>query len=149
MEEADIPDEFGKPPPRIGSGKHGRVSGSQWRTFFTVYLVATLVPLWHNGSPRQQEMLNNFMDLVSFVNQVSARSVTPVEIQNTSVTLDRFLSVMMKLYPWAPFLPNHHASTHFPDFMFLWGPIFVSSTWIVERTNHMFQRMKTNMKSGA
>lgn len=148
MRTTPLPGEFSKPPADIGSGKHGRISGSQWHTFFTVYLVMALIPLWSTDTPRKQAMLENFMRLVKAIKIATSRSVSPPELQDFSDTFNEFLIGMMKLYPWAPYLPTYHICKHFPRFMRLWGPVFAYSTWIVERTNHIFQRVKTNMKRG-
>lgn len=148
MKATNLPDEFSRPPADIGSGKHGRISGSQWHTFFTVYLVMALIPLWSTASPRKQAMLDNFMNLVKAIKLATSRSVSLSELQDFTDSYNLFLDGMMELYPWAPYLPNHHITKHFPFFMKLWGPVFAYSTWIVERTNHLFQRMKTNMKRG-
>lgn len=148
MATTSLPEEFDKPPHDIGSGKHGRVSGSQWHSFFTVYLVMALIPLWSTASPRKQDMLVNFMHLVKAIKLATSRSVSHSDLQNFSDSFNDFLVGLMKLYPWASYLPNYHVSRHFPLFMKLWGPTFAYSTWIVERTNHIFQRVKTNMKHG-
>lgn len=148
MNATSLSETFSKPLSDIGSGKHGRISGSQWHTFFTVYLVMALIPLWSRASPRKRAMLENFMHLVKAIKLATSSSVSLSELQEFSDNYNKFLVGMMELYPWAPYLPNHRISKHFPLFMKRWGPVFAYSSRIVERTNHLFQRVKTNLKRG-
>ena len=42
---------IGRAPPKLGDGRHGKLSADQWQTACTVNLIVTLVCLWGSKSP--------------------------------------------------------------------------------------------------
>lgn len=138
------------PPPKgLGHKSTGKLSADQWRVLATVCLVLTLVQLWMiDGTPHEQKMLDNFLELVTAIKYATKRSVTEQDIQTVETSLPRYLQGILDLYPDTKLVPNHHLSLHLPQFLRRLGPVHGWWAFAFERFNGIIQRFNTNNRFG-
>lgn len=93
MSKTTLPSWIGRAPPRLGDGRHGKLSANQWCTACTVNLVITLVRLWGLKSPSDHhyQMLDNFMDLVMACKLAMMRKTTPDHIERFQTHMCQYL----------------------------------------------------------
>ncbi|KIK12842.1 hypothetical protein PISMIDRAFT_18445 [Pisolithus microcarpus 441] len=101
---------------------------------------------WRSG--RQQQMLNNYMHLVTAVYIASLQSTSEELACHYTYHFKSYLSGILELYKEAKIQPVHHACLHFERLLVGLGPVHSWRTWAFERFNYMLQRTKTNMHFG-
>lgn len=150
MSKTTLPSWIGRAPPRLGDGRHGKLSADQWRTACTVNLVITLVRLWGLKSPndRQYQMLDNFMDLVIACKLAMMRKMTPDRIKQFQKHMHRYLETTKQLYVYSALTPNHHFSLHLPRLFENFGPPHAWSCFVFERCLRWLKFIKTSNKFG-
>jgi hypothetical protein len=152
MSKTTLPSWIGRAPPKLGDGRHGKLSADQWRTACTVNLVVTLVRLWGSNSAtasdRQHQMLINFMDLVMACKLAMMRKTTPGRIELFQQHMHRYLEVMKDLYVYSGLTPNHHLSLHLPKLLVNFGPPHAWNCFVFERSLRWLKFIKTSNKFG-
>ncbi|KAI9445610.1 hypothetical protein F5148DRAFT_1278254 [Russula earlei] len=113
MPKTTLPSWIGRAPPKLGDGRHGKLSVDQWRTACTINLVVTLGRLWGSKPPNDchYQMLVNFTDLT-----------TPDRIVLFQQHMHRYLQTMKELYVYSNLTPNHHLALHLPKLLENFGP---------------------------
>jgi hypothetical protein len=150
MSKTTLPSWIGRAPPKLGDGRHGKLSADQWRTACTVNLVVTLVRLWGSDSAndRQHQMLANFMDLVTACKLAMMRKTTPSRIELFKQHMHRYLEAMKDLYVYSSLTPNHHLSLHLPKLFVNFGPPHAWDCFVFERCLRWLKFIKTSNKFG-
>ena len=150
MSKTTLPSWIGRAPPKLGDGRHGKLSADQWRTACTVNLVVTLVRLWGLESPddRHYQMLDNFMDLVTACKLAMMRKMTPDRIDQFQTHMHRYLETTKTLYVYTALTPNHHLSLHLPRLFKNFGPPHAWMCFVFERCLRWLKFIKTNNKFG-
>ena len=150
MSKTTLPSWIGRAPPKLGDGRHGKLSADQWRTACTVNLVVTLVRLWGSKplNDRQYQMLVNFMDLVTACKLAMMRKMTPNRIELFQQHMHRYLETMKELYVYSGLTPNHHLSLHLPKLFENFGPPHAWNCFIFERCLRWLKFIKTSNKFG-
>ncbi|KDR66687.1 hypothetical protein GALMADRAFT_80542, partial [Galerina marginata CBS 339.88] len=135
-------------PPNWGTAQRGKLSADNWRVICTIHLPITLIRLWNDDSPRKQELLSHFMDLVAAVRIANMRVSSPDQIQEYNEYITRYVGNIRRLYPDQQLKPTHHASLHIGDMLGLFGPNHSHSGPHYERYINFFHRINTNSKLG-
>jgi hypothetical protein len=150
MAKTTLPSWIGHAPPKLGDGRHGKLSADQWRTACTINLVVTLVRLWGLKPPndRQYQMLANFMDLVTACKLAMMRKTTPDRIEQFQNHMSRYLATMKELYVYSGLTPNHHLSLHLPQLFKDFGPPHAWNCFVFERCLRWLKFIKTSNKFG-
>lgn len=150
MSKTTLPSWIGRAPPRLGDGRHGKLSADQWRTACTVNLVVTLVRLWGLKSPsdRHHQMLDNFMDLVTACKLAMMRKTTPDRIEQFQKHMRQYLKTTKELYVYTALTPNHHLSLHLPQLFENFGPPHAWVCFVFERCLRWLKFIKTSNKFG-
>jgi len=150
MSKTTLPSWIGRAPPKLGDGRHGKLSADQWRTACTVNLVVTLVRLWGLEPPndRRYQMLVNFMDLVTACKLAMMRKMTPNRIELFQQHMHRYLETMKELYVYSGLTPNHHLSLHLPKLFENFGPPHAWDCFVFERCLRWLKFIKTSNKFG-
>lgn len=150
MERTVLPSWLSPVPRGVGTPKAGKLTADQWRTFCTVHLVVSLIPLWatlHPGDYRHT-MLNNFLHLVNFTNLLHRRTLNPQRISSIERENRAYLTGIRLLYPRFHLVPKHHMSLHLGPMLEAFGPVHAWRTFAFERLNQLFQSIPTNNLSG-
>ncbi len=150
MSKITLPSWIGRAPPKLGDGRHGKLSADQWRTACTVNLVITLVRLWglKPSNDRQYLMLVNFMDLVTACKLAMMRKTTPKRVEEFQRHMRRYLKTMKVLYVYSALTPNHHLSLHLPRLFENFGPPHAWACFVFERCLRWLKFIKTSNKFG-
>lgn len=148
MPSIELPSWVNPVPPGFGTTANGKLSADQWRTGCSVNLPIALIRLWSGTTERNQNMLDNFMDLVTAVESGSMLSTNQSLRQLYDKTMLRYLKNMQSLYPEARMKPNHHYALHLGDFLEAFGPVHSWRTFAFERYNYMLQQVNTNKRFG-
>lgn len=137
-------------PKNLGSAKHGKLKADHWRTACTVNLVITLVRLWGqaDSTPRQRELLENFIHLVTVVRWATTRSTSEEHVRIIEEELQLYLRGLVELFGEGCLYPNHHFSLHLPQCLRLFGPVHGWWSFPFERYNGIIQRQNHNNKLG-
>lgn len=150
-----MPDWFKETPKNIGDPKQGKLSAKEWRSIFTVGFLVTLMRIWgaNYGSegPRtgQEEVLDNFLHLVIAMRLGTQGAIRPWVIRLYDHHMRQYLEGFRLLYPTQSFLPYHHLSLHFSEFLQLLGPWEGHGAPPCETYNGMCQKINTNKTFGA
>jgi hypothetical protein len=144
----ELPTWVNPAPAGFGTTANGKLSADQWRTVCSINLPITLIRMWSNNTDRKQEMLDNFMDLVTAVEVGSMLTTNDDLIQLYNTTMHRYLTNMKSLYPESTVKPNHHYALHLGDFLEAFGPVHSWRTFAFERYNYLLQQVNTNKKMG-
>lgn len=148
MERLKLP-TWVSPAPRLpGEAKFGKFSADQWRAFCTINLPHTLTRLWAHGDSRKQQMLVNFMHLVSAVKLATMRTMTPQRIDRYEFHMHKYLTTLIELYPGTNLTPYHHLALHFGEVLRRFGPTHAWRCFPFERYNYLLQNISTNKKFG-
>ena len=85
MKLTQLPSWISPAPPNWGTAKRGKLSADNWRVICTIHLLITLIQLWGREQGRKQQLLQNFMDLVSAVRIANMRvsSKNQIDAYNT------------------------------------------------------------------
>ncbi len=150
MSKTTLPSWIGRVPPRLGDGRHGKLTADQWCTACTINLVITLVRLWGLKSPndRHYQMLENFIDLVTACKLAMMRKTTPDCIEQFQTHMHRYLETTKKLYVSSALTPNHHLSLHLPRLFENFGPLHAWVCFVFERCLRWLKFIKTSNKFG-
>jgi hypothetical protein len=108
----------------------------------------TLIQLWSNGTDRQQELLSNFMDLVSAVGIANMHVSSKNQIQAYKYHIFWYIKGLKVLFPDQHLKPIHHAALHIGDILQLFGPIHSHSAPFYEHHINFLHRINTNLKLG-
>lgn len=150
MKHTQVPSWITKPPINWGSPRRGKLSANHWEVIGTIHLVFTLIRLWGGPerSPRQWDMLTNYMDLVQAILLLTLKAVKPSDIASYDFYILRHLQRYKELYPHARINPIHHAALHAGDLLAEFGPILSRNAGHYERSIYHMQELNTNMKFG-
>ena len=150
MEHIGLPSWLAAAPHHPGSGRHGKFTADQWRSFCTVNLVISLIRLWgvKPEDSRKHRMLVNFLDLVAAVKIAHMRVMTPERIAQYEFYIHRYLKTLLDLYPGTSMAPYQHRCLHLGSMLRQFGPVHAWRTFPFERFNYLLQQTKTNMKFG-
>lgn len=148
MDVTQLPSWVSPAPSGIGTKSRGKLTADQWRTLCTVHLPITLIRLWGSDSGRRQDVLDNFMNLVSAVQIGGMLLTSEANIQLYEDYILRYLRGMKELYLEAAVKPNHHLAVHLADFLRRFGPVHAWRAFAFERFNNMLQNLDTNRHIG-
>jgi hypothetical protein len=148
MRSTQLPTWITAAPYDWGTPERGKLSADQWRVICTIHLVITLIRLWGNETGRKQDLLQNFMDLVTAVRLANIRISSPDQIAEFNKHIFRYVSMLKDLFPDVPLKPNHHAALHIGDILDLFGPVHSHSAPFFERFINFLHRVNTNKKLG-
>ncbi|KDQ06169.1 hypothetical protein BOTBODRAFT_181838 [Botryobasidium botryosum FD-172 SS1] len=148
MGNTDLPSWIGRTPKNIGTTLHGKPSADEWRNFFTVSLVITLIPIWSVKGDRFKKMLDNFMELVAAVKLAHSRSTSSELNDAYQSHMARYVEGLLELFPGHNLAPNHHLALHLKTLFESFGPVQAWRSFPFERLNGVFQRTPTNMRPG-
>lgn len=149
-----IPDWFKSAPNNLGDPNQGKLSAKEWRSTFTVSFLITLIRMWgaqyNCEKPRtgEEEVLDNFIHLVIAVRLGTQGTMTEWIIKLYDHHMRQYLEGYRLLYPKESFLPYHHLSLHFSEFLQLAGPWEGHGAGPCETYNGMCQKIKTNKTFG-
>ncbi|EJD50001.1 hypothetical protein AURDEDRAFT_45885, partial [Auricularia subglabra TFB-10046 SS5] len=141
-----LPDWLEPAPSNVGSSKHGKLSANHWRVFCAVHCVVSLIRLWGllPLENRYYKALGNFIYLVKAVDLATRRSTSRERCQAYLKIITYYLRNLQTLYPSVSITPNHHLSTHLPEFLLRFGPPHSWWAFPFERYNGILQRFTTN-----
>lgn len=148
MESAQLPSWIGSAPARWGTTERGKLSADQWRTICTIHLPITLICLWGQENGRKQELLHNFMELVSAVRIANMRVSSKNQIDAYNAHIFRYAAGLKALFPDEKLRPSHHAALHIGDMLDLFGPVHSHSAPFFERYINFLHHVNTNQKLG-
>lgn len=150
MSKTTLPSWIGRAPPKLGDGRHGKLSADQWRTACTVNLVITLVRIWglKASNDRHHQMLDNFMDLITACKLAMMRKTTPDRIEKFQKHMCQYLKTTKELYVYTALTPNHHLSLHLPRLFENFGPPHAWVCFVFERCLRWLKFIKTSNKFG-
>jgi len=150
MERLRLPTWVTPPLKRPGEGKGGQFKADEWKIFCTVNLPITLTHLWGSKpeTNRYNQMLKNYMDLVSAVNIATKRSITALDIVLYNGYMKSYLEGLLRLYPHTRLTPYHHLSLHFSAHLLRFGPTHSWRCYAFERYNGQLQNLPDNNKFG-
>ena len=151
MERTILPSWLSPVPREVGAPSTGKLTADQWRTFCTVHLVVSLIPLWatHPPGDYHHDMLTNFLHLVNFTNLLYRRTLNPQRIKAVERENRAYLKGIRRLYPESHLVPKHHMSLHLGPMLEAFGPVHAWRTFAFERLNQLFQNIPTNSLLGA
>ncbi|KAA1480108.1 hypothetical protein DENSPDRAFT_789966, partial [Dentipellis sp. KUC8613] len=135
MARTVLPSWVSMAPRDWGTTKRGKLSANNWRVIATIHLPITLIRLWGdtNATARQQNMLDNFIDLMYAVQLANLREVSLEHIALYQKYMRRYLEGYKSLYKDTRIKPIHHVAQHIDDFLFLFGPNHAHSAPFYER----------------
>ncbi|KAI0689979.1 hypothetical protein C8T65DRAFT_518639, partial [Cerioporus squamosus] len=148
LRNIELPSWVNAVPANVGTKARGKLSADQWHVFCVICLPIILIRLWHKKGDHQQEILDNYMDLVTEVVIGSLLQMSEEAIKLYETVSVRYLRGLQKLYPGTQITPNQHNSVHIAFFLRLYGPLHSIRTFFSERMNYLLQRVNTNMKFG-
>jgi hypothetical protein len=148
MAHTRLPSWISPVPRDWGTATRGKLSADQWRIICMIHLMFTLIRLWSDGTDRQQEMLSNFMDLVSAVRIANMRVSSKNQIQAYKYHIFRYIKGLKVLFPDQHLKPIHHAALHIGDILQLFGPVHSHSAPFYECHIKFLHRINTNLKLG-
>ena len=146
MHDTQLPSNYARVPPAVGTKGQGNLGADEWRTFCTINLPVTLVALWGplgEGS-REHQLLCNFMHLVTAVKLASSRRTTSQRLEDYRTHMHRYLVELLELFPGTSILHNQHKALHIPDVFSRIGPAHVQWCFGQERGNGDLEDYNTN-----
>jgi hypothetical protein len=123
-------------------------TADHWRSIGLIHLVITLIRLWGHKEGRLQEMLHNYMHLVTAIHITNMRSMSKEKIDLYSFHYEEYFCGILKLYKEARIRPVHHMAFHYQMLLEAFGPVHSWRAWAFERFNYTLQTIKTNSKFG-
>ncbi|PPQ71535.1 hypothetical protein CVT26_010395 [Gymnopilus dilepis] len=148
MRQTRLPTWLTSPPADWGTTRRGKLSADHWRVICTVHLPITLIRLWHDASPRKQQILQHFMQLVNAVHIGNMRVVSAEHIAAYDFYMTKYIKDIKTLYPDQHLKPTHHAALHIGDMLGLFGPSHSHSSPYYERHINLLHHINTNSKIG-
>lgn len=150
MKQTILPSWLSPVPREVGTPSAGKLTADQWRTFCTVHLVVSLIPLWaaHPPGDYHHDVLANFLHLVNFTNLLHRRTLNPQRIDAIDRENRAYLTGIRRLYPNFDLVPKHHMSLHLGPMLEAFGPVHAWRTFAFERLNQLFQNIPTNSLLG-
>jgi hypothetical protein len=148
MAHTRLPSWISPVPRDWGTATRGKPSAEQWRVIFTIHLTITLIRLWCNDTDRKQDLLSNFMDLVSAVSLANMLFSSKDQIQAYRNHIFRYISGLKNLFPHQHLKPIHHAALHIGDILQLFGPVHSHSAPFYERHIKFLHSININLKPG-
>ncbi|KIK25092.1 hypothetical protein PISMIDRAFT_38510, partial [Pisolithus microcarpus 441] len=142
-----LPSSIFPAPSSLGFEKR-KLSADQWRSVGMIHLVITLIRIWGHSQGRQQQMLNNYMHLVTAAYITSLRSTSEELASRYLHHFKDYLSGVLELYKEARIQPVHHTCLHFERLLVGLGLVHSWRTWAFEHFNYTLQRTKMNMCFG-
>ena len=149
MKLTQLPSWISPAPPNWGTAKRGKLSADNWRVICTIHLPITLIRLWGREQGRKQQLLQNFMDLVSAVRIANMHVSSKNQIDAYNTYIFRYIAGLKELYPDESIAPTHHTALHLGDIQSLFGPVHSHTASFYERYINFFHRLNTNKKIGS
>ncbi|TFK52726.1 hypothetical protein OE88DRAFT_1791307 [Heliocybe sulcata] len=146
IEDVILPSWVDRPPKNLGDKAHGKLKADNWFVLFSVMLPMVLVELWtsKHRTQLQEQLLDNFYDLVTCTNIVGAYSTSDAAADTYTEHYISYRRSLQKLFPASPSVPNHHYAMHNGDLLKFWGPLMCVSEFPYEQHNGRLQKIKTN-----
>jgi Domain of unknown function (DUF4218) len=150
MAKTTTPTWMVRGPSNIGNAGHGKLKADQWRTVCTVNFVITLIRIWGQvgSTPTQEEILRNFLALVTAVRWATMRSTSEERIAIVEEQLQIYLTTLVKIYSTKVLKPKFHLALHLPELLRAFGPVHGWWCFPFERYNGILQRKNKNNKRG-
>ncbi|KZS89416.1 hypothetical protein SISNIDRAFT_417016 [Sistotremastrum niveocremeum HHB9708] len=142
------PSWLGRAPKFAGSTSHGKLKADEWRNLCSISLVYSLTKLWSNSEERYQQMLENFMHLITMINMSHLRIIDHETIELYRSSTLAYLAGVKTLFREQTLVPNHHAALHLPDLLKRFGPVHAWRTFAFERYNGIMQSLNHNSRIG-
>lgn len=95
-----------------------------------------------------QQILVNFMDLISAVLLANTRTTSSQSIAGYNHYIFKYMSESRKIYPDVTVKPVDHAALHLGAMLKDFGPVHSHSSPYYERYINFLRRINTNRKSG-
>ncbi|KIO12194.1 hypothetical protein M404DRAFT_125940, partial [Pisolithus tinctorius Marx 270] len=129
---------------------HGKLKADQWRTICLINLVIMLCRIWGNPnvSPRDKELLDNYLFLVIAVQWATTRSTSEQHARIVEEYLSLYVQSTLKLFGSRALVFNNHTSFHVPECLHAFGPAHGWWTFPFERFNSILQCFNTNSRVG-
>lgn len=147
-----LPTWVKSPPRMLGEASNGKITADEWNTVCRIALPLLLAPIWGKGAEdtenREQELLENFIDLVLCINMATSHEIDEGAIIAIEARYTKYLRGLRKLFPQYSLHPNHHMFTHIGQFLRDFGPMRSWSAWAFERLNGLAQKVPNNLKFG-
>ncbi|KAJ7444385.1 hypothetical protein B0H11DRAFT_1655154, partial [Mycena galericulata] len=133
-----------------GSAGGGKLKADQGRVLATVYMPLTLVRLWFDTDPsnEQRQILDLTMDLVSAVILAASRETSASIAQSYHQHMLNYRARLRKNFPAYECHPNHHMALHITECLLLFGPVHGWWTFPFERLIGTLERILTNYRPG-
>lgn len=148
MDQSRLPSWITPAPRNWGTSEHGKLTANNWKVICTIHLPVTLIWMWKDKTGREQDLITNFMHLVTAARLANMRSCTDVQIREYNRNMEQYLEGLRELFPDIDLLPNHHAALHIGDTMGRFGPTHSHRAQFFERHIGFFHRISTNNKIG-
>jgi hypothetical protein len=147
ISDVQLPTWVQRPPTNLGEASHGSLKAHELLILFSVIFPLVIPTLWWNGTEEQQELLQNFCELVCATNIIAGYSVSNAEADAYMDHYINYRSSMQHLFG-AVFhsMPNHHYAMHNGALLKFWGPLALLSEFPGERMNGDYGRIKTNRR---
>jgi len=133
------------PPTNLGEASHGSLKAHELLILFSVIFPLVIPTLWWNSTEEQQELLQNFCELVCATNIIAGYSVSNAE---ADTYMDHYINYHLSMQHLfgAVFhsMPNYHYAMHNGALLKFWGPLALLSEFPGERMNGDYGQIKTN-----
>ena len=153
-----LPTWLAATPIKFGTSDHGTLKADEWRTVGLVRLCITLPRVWTHVDERHNQMLDNFIHLITAITIGNARQIvlSSQDLPNVEYTtaelyqyhLSSYLRGVVDLFPTAVIKPNMHLCYHAGDIFPLFGPVHSWRTNVCERYIGLLQNIPMNMRLG-
>lgn len=140
--------------PKTVSTVGPKLKSDEWRTFGSLNLPVTLIRLWSDDDPQdedsrqRQELLHLTMLLFSAIAAATTRVTSEKHREEYLSHMVQYRQELKRLFPGYDCRANHHIAFHIPDFMAYYGPVHGWWSYPFERMIGMLQRISTNYKPG-
>ncbi|KIN95637.1 hypothetical protein M404DRAFT_165280, partial [Pisolithus tinctorius Marx 270] len=103
---------------------HGKLKANQWQTICLINLVITLCRIWGNPnvSPRDKELLDNYLFLVIMVWWAATCSTSEQHTRIVEEYLSLYVQSTLKLFGSHTLVFNNHTSFHVPECLHAFRP---------------------------
>lgn len=148
MQCTRIPTWISAAPRNWGSTQRGKLSADNWCVICTIHLPITLIWLWRKETGQKQELLRNFMDLVTAVQIANMRISSPSHVSAYNQYITSYAEGLKVLFPHKKLKPTLHGAFHIGDMMLRFGPGHSHKASYYERYIGFFHKLNTNGKLG-
>ncbi|PLW35646.1 hypothetical protein PCASD_10226 [Puccinia coronata f. sp. avenae] len=144
IETIILPSWVGRVPRNVGQVSGGKLKADEWAILFTVILVPVVGILCYGKNKQSQEILDNFLHLISAANIIRQSEIHLREVKSLRIHIQKYLKSLQTIFPNVKYRPNHHLALHIPECMARSGPATGWTGWVYERLNGHLQAIRTN-----